>query len=128
MSALPGYDHWLAEPYDEAPAEIELYDDDYEEAFERCVRNDDMLREYVFDTPAGDPIALLQCVFVGLPRDEICSEAADGQRDRYAQAKDEFFDGYRKWLGERLEDVAQVIAQERIAQAEWDRGETEAGL
>ena len=122
--ALPGLDNFLSRAYDDAPEPVEPTPEDFDEAFERCVDDAELLSEYIFDSsaahPDGDPVSLLQMMWAGLPRPNDRSVSADARRDKYEARMHVFFDGYRDWLGTRLASMAQKVADERFEQDRWE--------
>ena len=119
MNALPGYDHFLSAQYDDMPEIPEPTLGDIQEALDRLVADSGLLCEYITGV-CSEPELLPQILYAGLPRDADKSERADGIRDKYQSARNSFFAGYRDWLGERLKNMAQTVANKRVEAARDD--------
>jgi hypothetical protein len=100
------YDNQL--PPDELP---EPSEDHFEEAFNRLMQDDELLFDYI-DAEGPDTTTIFKLIHQhGLPANHA-SESDDELRDQLQTTADDFIEGYRKWLGTRLADLADEVMRE----------------
>jgi hypothetical protein len=100
------YDNQL--PPDELP---EPSEGQFEEAFNRLMQDDELLFDYI-DAEGPDTTTIFKLIHQhGLPANHA-SESDGELLDQLQTTADDFIEGYRKWLGTRLADLADEVMRE----------------